>query len=248
MIYEEICRIREKLPLGSNIFYMSIEAEAIAHKATPGQFVMIRVSESFDPFLRRPLSIAGRARDQIEILFSVTGRGTSLLSKMEPKAKISVRGPLGSGFPKPKGKPLIFIGGGIGIAPLLFAYQFYPSRTILGIKDRNWKDFYEWIKARIGENLAVFSEDGSIGSKGNCIDGAEKLFNKESEIWACGPEEMISYLKKRIGGKVSRILVSLEARMACGIGGCYGCSIETQRGRRKVCIDGPVFELEEVMI
>ena len=201
MIYEEICRIREKLPLGSNIFYMSIEAEAIAHKATPGQFVMIRVSESFDPFLRRPLSIAGRARDQIEILFSVTGRGTSLLSKMEPKAKISVRGPLGSGFPKPKGKPLIFIGGGIG-----------------------------------------------IGSKGNCIDGAEKLFNKESEIWACGPEEMISYLKKRIGGKVSRILVSLEARMACGIGGCYGCSIETQRGRRKVCIDGPVFELEEVMI
>lgn len=245
MIFEVDGVVREKLKIMEGVYHISVEAPSIASLAYPGQFVLIRVCSSLDPLLRRPFSIAGVRKDCLEILFSVVGRGTELLSGIRVGEPLSLRGPLGRGFSSPQGE-LILVGGGMGIAPLLFAHQIYGGKVVFGVKDKSYKVLSDWVKGKVKGELALLSEDGSIGEKGTALDGALSLVSENSEVWACGPEAMLQGLLKSLRGKVKRVLGSLERRMACGIGGCYGCSIKTKGGMKRVCYDGPVFDLEEV--
>lgn len=245
MILELDGVVKDKLKIMEGVYHLSIEAPSIASLAYPGQFVLIRVSPTLDPLLRRPFSIAGVSEGCLEILFSVVGRGTELLSKVNVGERLSLRGPLGRGFPTPEREPLL-VGGGMGIAPLLFAHQAYGGKVVFGVRDSSYKELCEWVKSKVRGELYLFSEDGSIGEKGTALDGALSLINEGSEVWACGPEVMLQGLIGSLRGKVKRVLGSLERRMACGMGGCYGCSIRTKDGMRRVCYDGPVFNLEEV--
>lgn len=245
MIYEVEGVVGRVEKVQEGVFYLSIHAPSVASCAKPGEFVLVRVSNSYDPLLRRPLSIAGINGDFVELLFAVVGRGTTLLSEVKEGDLLSLRGPLGRGFPSPQGKPLL-VAGGMGVAPLLFAHAVYGGRLVLGVKDESWKGLCDWVKRKLKDELTLLSEDGSLGLKGTAVDGAEELSNHDGEVWACGPKAMLLNLYLRLRGRVRRVLGSLEERMACGIGGCYGCSIETKGGMRKVCYDGPVFDLGEV--
>lgn len=245
MIFEVDSIVKSKLKLNEGVFYLSMEAPSIASRVSPGQFVLVKVSQTMDPILRRPFSVAWVEGEEVGILFSVVGRGTELLSQVKVGDSLSVRGPLGKGFPSPWGKPLL-VAGGMGIAPLLFAHQVYGGRVIFGVKDGSYKALCDWVKDKVKDDLILFSEDGSIGDKGTAVFGALSLLKEEKEVWACGPEAMLKALFMELNGRVKALFGSLENRMACGIGGCYGCSIRTRVGMRRVCHDGPVFNLREV--
>ncbi|MBC7331188.1 MAG: dihydroorotate dehydrogenase electron transfer subunit [Synergistetes bacterium] len=245
MVYEIDGLVMEKAKLQEGVFYISVEAPSIASEVYPGQFVLVRVSKTADPPLRRPFSVAWVEDGRIGILFSVVGRGTRLLSEVDVGERLSLRGPLGRGFPHSSFK-LLLVAGGMGIAPILFAHQIYDGRVVFGVRDESYKGLCDWVKERVKDDLYLFSEDGSIGEKGTAVDGALSLLEEDTEVWACGPEAMLESLTFRLKGGAKRILGSLERRMACGIGGCYGCSIRTKGGMKRTCYDGPVFDLREV--
>lgn len=245
MIFELEGFVANKVKVMEGVYYLSIESPSISSVAYPGQFVLIRVSPSLDPLLRRPFSIAGVKDGCVEVLFSVVGRGTELLSRVKIGDVLSLRGPLGKGFPAPSFE-LLLVGGGMGVAPLLFAHQRYGGKIVFGVKDKVYKGLCDWIRDNVGDGLSLFSEDGSIGERGTALDGALSLARSDAEVWVCGPDAMLYEAFRVLSGKVKRLLGSFESRMACGIGGCYGCSIRTKGGMKRVCYDGPVFDLREV--
>ena len=230
------------------IFSMEIECPPLSRAARPGQFVMIRIGGVTDPLLGRPLAVYFRNGDSFSVCFQVVGRMTVLLSEALPGTVLSVRGPVGNGFGNPPSK-VTMVAGALGVAPLLFAYTENQVGTekdfILGIADGEWIPFCEWI-GKIVPDVRIFSEDGSIGTKGNVLSGLSVPMQEGSEIWACGPIPMLRAISGKFPSDGERIKVSLETRMACGMGGCLGCSINTIHGKKRVCVDGPVFSAKEV--
>lgn len=238
-----------KEPLGDGLAHLTFQAPRIAKAARPGQFVMLyplSEARSHDPLLGRPMAIAGASGGAVEICLSVAGRGTEIIYSLPIGARCRMRGPLGSGFSAPRDK-IMLVGGGIGVAPLIFAHVFYGAsassmRFVMGIPHKGWGSFVNWVSRRV-QALHVWSDDGSIGEKGSAVDAACALYSGE-EIWTCGPVTMLRSLVRRIPD--ARISASLERRMACGYGGCHGCVVPTANGPKRVCRDGPVFNAEEV--
>lgn len=238
-----------KETLGDGLAHLTFQAPRIAQAACPGQFVMLYPlsgARSYDPLLGRPMAIAGANEGTVEICLSIAGRGTEIIHSLPIGARCRMRGPLGSGFPAPRGK-ILLVGGGIGVAPLLFACAFYGAmssslRFVMGVPHIGWKPFTNWVGERV-RFLYVWSDDGSIGKKGSAVDGACTLYSGD-EVWACGPVAMLKSLIRHI--PTARVYASLERRMACGYGGCYGCVVPTVNGPKRVCRDGPVFEVKEV--
>jgi len=230
-----------------------LEASQIVPQAQPGQFVMVRCGEKGEYQLRRPLSIHQREGNQIALLFSVVGNGTLWLSQRQPGDRLDLLGPLGNGFNvNPGSKNLLLVAGGIGIAPLYFladeaikqgkevtllvgattATQLYPSKLLPKVK------------------LVTTTEDGTAGEKGMITDILPDYINWADQIFACGPLPMYrnmanNYPQLKKSGKSTQI--SLEVRMGCGLGVCYGCTVKTRKGLKQVCQDGPIFELDDVL-
>ncbi|MBN1333635.1 MAG: dihydroorotate dehydrogenase [Synergistales bacterium] len=242
--------IAEKLQkITSRVFTIDFHCPEIAHGSSPGQFVMIRFKDRLDPLLGRPFAVASAKGDSFSVWFQVVGKMTALLSEVSPGEKFTVRGPLGNGFGEPSGDKLFLVAGTLGVAPLLKVYEEFSGRldceVHLGVPDKTWKPFTEQVRQLI-PGLRIFSDDGSLGVHGTCLHGLPGEIGQREEIWACGPVGMLKALAERYPQNRSGIRVSLEARMACGIGGCQGCVIETVEGKRRVCVDGPVFSSEEV--
>ncbi|PPD58492.1 dihydroorotate dehydrogenase electron transfer subunit [Dehalogenimonas etheniformans] len=233
-----------------NVFQLRLQCPEIAHSGEPGQFVMIKCG---DNLLRRPISIsdANGPSEQFSLLIAKVGKGTDWLSSVRPGDELDIIGALGNGFTiDDRTERLLLIGGGMGIAPL----NFLASRaTGLG------KKVTLMLGARTGEllcpsshlpqvNECVFcTEDASVGIKGRVTDCPDAYIETAEQIFACGPLPMYRALAKdhRFGGKPMQI--SLEVRMACGIGLCYGCTIKTKNGQKQVCEDGPVFEMDDIL-
>lgn len=233
---------------------LHVRCPGVSLAAEPGQFVMVRPGTSRDPFLGRPLAVAWASGDSFGMVYRVVGRGTALLAGRKAGAGLQVRGPVGRGFFTSRGgEPLpsrvVLAGGSVGAAPLLFAYQrLGPSRIsgmAMGVSGSGWEEFAAWL-AESFPGAAIFSDDGSIGRAGTALEGLPREIGGDTEIWACGPEGMLRALAARYPGQGGRIRVALEARMACGMGGCLGCVIPTTAGNRRVCADGPVFAASEV--
>lgn len=228
---------------------MQIECPSISSLARPGQFIMIRFPDRLDPLLGRPLAVSSVEGDSFSLCFHVVGRMTEMLSRALPGQILSLRGPMGNGFGVPVSQKVIMVAGALGAAPLIFAYKSLPLNIekdfILGVADRSWSPFCEWISGLIPE-AKIFSEDGSIGVKGNVLNGMDKELCPGEEIWTCGPLPMMRAIDQRFDHGKERIKVSLETRMACGMGGCQGCVINTVNGKKRVCVDGPVFTAGEV--
>jgi len=232
---------------------MLVEAPDIAAGARPGQFVTISCGQ--DLILRRPLSIHRVDKtNQISILFAVVGTGTHWLSQRRKGEKLDLLGPLGNGFfIKPESKKLLLAAGGIGIAPLVFLAQRALDngklvKLLLGARTKSCLYPKKFLPE--GIETLVTTEDGSDGVKGKVTDILHKYVDWADQVYACGPLAMYQAIAKQ--SKQWRlkkpVQVSLEVRIGCGIGACFGCSIKTKKGMKQVCRDGPVFNLDEVLL
>ena len=233
-------------------YVLSFKAHGVAKKTKPGQFFNIRITDSCEPFLRRPFGAYKIDKDKIEILYKVVGKATTILSRKKTKDVLDIIGPLGNGFTlKTKA---ILVGGGHGVAPL------YALAAALGAKsglevyigartakqivcDKDFK--------KLGAKVYVATEDGSKGYKGVITELLNKkpstIDHRPSTIYACGPKPMLKEVARlSVLHKIS-CQVSLEEYMACGIGTCLGCAVKTKKGYKMVCKDGPVFDAKEII-
>ena len=244
----------------AGIFHMVLHAPSIARQAKPGQFVMVQVQQGSDPLLRRPISLCGAADDRIELLFQVRGRGTGLMAEWEPGHKANILGPLGTGFVIPPDmKTAVLVAGGIGAAPLL-----YLAKALLGFSDIK-REFYfgsktskerplieEFLSNR-GFEYFFATEDGSSAIKGFVTAALlsdlkrKSIMADQTYVFSCGPEPMLKKVSEISDNYKLKCQVSLEARMACGVGACLGCVAATIHGFKRVCADGPVFNSEDII-
>jgi dihydroorotate dehydrogenase electron transfer subunit len=265
---QALCSVASNTEVIPGTYLMWIEAPDIAPEAQPGQFITVRCG---DFTLRRPFSIhqvgndhviASEARQsQVAILFKVTGKGTLWLSQRESGQKIDILGPLGKGFAiAPKSERLLLVAGGIGIAPLFFLMQQASSQhqmiLIHGARTAAQLRYDSYEPPAIGQETVQFvpvTEDGSAGQKGMATDVLLHYLDWADQVYACGPVDMyramtqMSLRAKRSNLKLKKCQVSLEVRMGCGFGACYCCTINTKKGPRHVCRDGPVFELDDII-
>lgn len=242
-----VSKILENEKIEENIFLLKVKRD-FPQKLLPGQFAMIRINDSYDPFLLRPFSFYKVSDNTLEFLYQVKGKGTYLLSKKRVGDEIKILAPLGNSFPLPnEEEKIVIIGGGMGIAPLSFLIDFISPKvkiySFIGfptkISERIWRNFEER-----SEKFLISTEDGSFGEKGKVLDFLPDL-KDFGKIYACGPNPMLKELWKRVEGK-EKIYFSLEERMGCGIGICLGCVLMGKEKNLHICKDGPVFSGLEV--
>ena len=258
-MFEETARIIFNRKVTADTWLLGMKSPRIAKSSRPGQFVMIRVRSGMDPLLRRPFSICGTERDSFLVLYRVVGEGTAILRDAKAGEILSVLGPLGTGFELPGGDAIpLLVGGGIGVAPLLFLAQRLKKRKTLfmmGFASEKEVLALPQIKGT-RTKVSIATDDGSKGHSGFVTDlledylvksGVEK---KRHRLFACGPKEM---MKKIAGISASHSIpcqCCLEASMACGLGACLGCAIKAPESSGRayvhVCKDGPVFSTEAI--
>jgi dihydroorotate dehydrogenase electron transfer subunit len=267
-VKQALCSISSNVEVMPGVYLMWIDAPEIAAIAKPGQFITVRCG---DFILRRPFSIhqVGSSsvttsevkQSQVAILFKIAGKGTLWLSQQEAGQRIDILGPLGKGFAiAPESEKLLLVAGGIGLAPLVFlVQQALPEHQITlvhGAKTATqlFPDACQ-LPAISHERVRFITvtEDGSAGQKGKATDVLPDYLAWADQVYACGPIDMykvmapMSLPAKGSNLKLKRCQVSLEVRMGCGFGACYCCTINTKKGLRQVCHDGPVFQLDDII-
>ncbi len=237
--------------LAPEIYSMWITTEA-AKEARPGQFISV-YSKDGSRLLPRPISICEADADEgrLRIVYRIAGAGTKEFSSFESGDSIDIMGPLGNGFPQ-EGENVFLIGGGIGIPPMLELAKNLncEKQMVLGYRDENLflKDEFE----AYGE-VFVATEDGSMGTKGNVLDAIRENGLTADVMYACGPTPMLRALKHYAEEHNIRCYISLEEKMACGIGACLACVCQSKEvdhhsnvHNKRICKDGPVFLAQEV--
>ncbi len=248
----------DNLEVMPSVFRLKMEVpEAVVNGAIPGRFVHLLCSESYDPLLRRPFSLhrTDRQNRTISLLYQVVGRGTSWLSTRRAGDLLDALGPLGNGFRLgPSMQRLLLVGGGIGQAPLVAAAENairHGVAVVYAAGARNEEGLLPAGYLPEEVEYRVVTDDGSAGSRGMVTDLFAGLLGWPDQVFACGPEPMyrqMAAIARGAGIRRGMVQISLEQRMACGIGACYSCVAETRRGLKKVCKDGPVFDLMEVIL
>jgi dihydroorotate dehydrogenase electron transfer subunit len=218
-------------------------------KSKPGQFFILRTNKRLDPLLGRPFSAFDIEENTIKFLYRVKGKGTLILSKLKKGDRINLSGPFGRWYPYPE-NDFIVIAGGIGIASVFYLIKNFPDKAILFYGAREKKEIFFPEKLKLlTKKLYIATECGSLNYKGLITDlFKEKGLKLQLPIYACGPMPMIKELKKIIQNTSIPCYVAVEERMACGVGACLGCVIETKEGLKRVCTEGPVFEIGELKL
>lgn len=244
-------KVAKNSRLAPDIYSIWLEAGDIARYALPGQFVSLYCRDG-SRLLPRPISICETDRDMgvIRLVYRVVGKGTKELAGLAASDYVELMGPLGRGF-VPEGKKAMLVGGGIGIPPMLELAKRLSceKQIVLGYRDVTFLDneFYPYGKVYIS------TEDGSVGAKGNVIDAIKANKLEADIIYACGPTPMLRGIKEYAEKMGIRAQLSLEERMACGVGACLGCVCKSTYtdshshvNNKRICKDGPVFYAEEV--
>lgn len=246
-----LCKIVEKKRLTSDIYDFTVAAGKFAQMAKPGQFAHIYVPGKT---LRRPISICeiNRTTETLRFVFQIRGEGTEQLAYMQPGDTLDILAPLGSGFELgDTSRKAVFVGGGIGVPPLLEAAKVFGENATVLVGFRNQQsaillaDF-----ARNGNRVFLATDDGSAGYHGLVTDC---MWNFEFDVvFACGPLPMLKAVSRVAQERGVPCQVSLEERMACGIGACLGCAVKLRRENGEeyyghVCKDGPVFDYQKVV-
>jgi dihydroorotate dehydrogenase electron transfer subunit len=238
--------------LADSFFVIKVSSSAPMREIMPGQFVQIRIADSPSTFLRRPFSVhdIDEPSNAISFLIQVVGEGTQRLSELQPGEKLNMIYPLGSSFTLPKkGDRVLLMGGGTGIAPLLFLGRKISEAGImpqfaLGFRNSTRIIEHDEFK-KLGE-VYLATEDGSAGYKG-FVTGMSVFRKREwDRIYCCGPEAMMKTVASECSRRDIFCEVSLENLMACGIGICLCCVVPTTRGNLCTCTDGPVFNIRDL--
>uniref|UniRef100_A0A7C4EPQ8 Dihydroorotate dehydrogenase electron transfer subunit n=1 Tax=Thermodesulfovibrio aggregans TaxID=86166 RepID=A0A7C4EPQ8_9BACT len=221
-------------------------------QAKAGQFCILRLNKRFDPLLGRPFSIFDSNKNVVRFLYRVKGKGTAILSKMKKGEVLYFTGPLGRWYPYPENN-FVVIAGGIGLASVYYLIKNFPKKAFLfyGVKTEKEILFYEKLK-KMTKKVYISTENVKQDAIAEYTGVVTELFkdkgaNLNLPVYACGPMIMLKELKKIIKETVP-CYVAVEERMACGVGACLGCVIETSRGLKRICTDGPVFELRELKL
>lgn len=248
--------VLEREEIAKDIYSYVISCPEAAAAAKAGQFVHIR-AEGFT--LRRPISICeiDKEKGTVRIVFEVRGKGTDKISQLNVGDKMDIILPLGNGFTVkeiPEGKNVVVVGGGIGVPPMCGIAACYKDvKAVIGFRSKDKVILEEDLK-RIGADVVVCTDDGSYGEKGVVSVPLEKELSKGNTamIYACGPSPMLKAVIAAAERYNVPCEVSLEERMACGVGACVGCACKVRRDGKelvlRVCKDGPVFKAEEVVL
>lgn len=250
--YKEKAVILEQAEISPEIYSLWIQTERIAREARAGQFLSL-YSDDESRMLPRPISICeiDKKRGALRLVYRVAGKGTLEFSGKKPGEFLEVVGPLGNGFPLLPKKAFL-IGGGIGIPPMVELARELDceKQMILGYRDGDL-----FLKEELKEQGEVFyaTEDGSVGTRGNVLDAILKNHLEAEVIYACGPMPMLRAVKEFAREREMECYLSLEERMACGIGACLACVCKsmdvdhhTYVKNKRICAEGPVFEADEV--
>jgi dihydroorotate dehydrogenase electron transfer subunit len=254
--FQEKCIVTAVDQLAPDIYRLILQAPDIAGAAHPGQFVMVRVADRFDPLLRRPFSIHQQSADgTIGLLFKALGRGTDILANAAEGERLDLVGPLGRGFDLAHKQPVCLIGGGMGIAPLYFLAKRLlitgrvPGQdyVLLGARMRKEVSLLADEFRELGYTVQVATDDGSMGHHGFIPELLGPVLPAVVRVYTCGPRPMMKAIVSRCQRADVSCQVSLETHMACGLGACLGCTVEGVEGNYvHVCKQGPVFYSGEV--
>lgn len=247
--YQGMMTIISKKELTKDVYEMILEGEAASYITAPGQFINIKINDSLQPYLRRPMSICDYDENHIKMIFRVVGEGTKLLSQKEIGDKIDCLTGLGNGFIDLKAKKAVVIGGGLGVPPMYKLAKTLKEngvevQAVLGFgssKDVFYKEEFEAICPTY-----IATMDGSVGVKGTVIDALKENHIEFDKYYTCGPEKMLDAL---VLAYPENGYLSFEARMGCGFGACMGCSCKVKtKPYKRICVEGPVLESSEVIV
>ena len=256
--YEEIVTVLSQRSLGNDIYDLVLQTKDIARAAKAGQFVSV-YSNDKSKLLPRPISLCGidREKGTLRLVYRVTGQGTGTeeFSRLKEGDTVKLLGPLGNGFTVESGKKAFLIGGGIGVPPMLqLAKEMKAAgenlQVVMGY--RNADTFLLDEFEAVAETF-VATEDGSLGTKGNVIDAIKNEKLNADVIYACGPTPMLKALKNYAEENNMVCYISMEERMACGIGACLACVCKSRDkdahsnvNNKRICKEGPIFNAKEV--
>jgi dihydroorotate dehydrogenase electron transfer subunit len=248
-------RVKENIALNAHHNLITLSIPDAAGEPFPGQFYMIEVNRGNDPLLKRAFSLFRRTADGFQLMYRIKGRGTTLLKEMKRDDALEVLGPLGNHYPVPSEDqvPLV-IAGGIGIASVFPFLHEYQGRAFVFYGARSGDEIFVLDELKgMSREVFISTDDGSLGTKGNIVDVLDNyLDSKRTDtgkcvLYACGPYPMLKAVSKVAASKGITAYVSMEERMACGLGACLGCVVKTKTGYMRVCKEGPVFNSEEIV-
>ena len=258
MKVKEKCTVISQDCIAKDIYSLWLQTDKIAAQAKPGQFVSVYCNDG-SRLLPRPISICevDTERQALRLVYRIAGKGTEEFSKMTAGDTVEVMGPLGNGFPLDRmedGKKAFLIGGGIGIPPMVELSKQLKGEKQIVVGYRNAQTFLKEEFEAAGE-LYISTEDGSVGTKGNVMDAIREQKLEADIIYACGPTPMLRAIKQYAEANNIECYISLEERMACGIGACLACVCKSKEkdahsnvNNKRICKDGPVFLSTEVEI
>ncbi len=267
VVKTEVTDLKQTSPGNYLLFFQSMD---IASQVRPGQFVMVKCGPGPERILRRPLSVHYARSPLVALYFAAVGAGTKWLASLKSGDDLDVLGPLGNSFEvKPETKHLLLLGGGMGISPLVFlaaesvdaglevtlvhgAATASQLHGLFGLEGRpQGSQLRQNAASSLSEKIRIetTTEDGSAGRKGRITDYLGDFVSQADQICACGPAGMYaSMLQQAHLFQGKSVHVSLETRMGCGIGACFGCTVNTKKGPKRVCREGPVFDLDDLIL
>ena len=227
----------------------------LAEISTPeaGQFFMLQAGKTYDPLLKRPFSLFRYQNGILQFLYRIRGKGTVCMADVKAGEALQILGPLGNAYPGPTGD-FIAVSGGIGIASVFSLLERYPKKAYLFYGARNCDELLMLDEAKaLAKEVCITTDDGTLYNKG-LITGPLKehlesaVFTKKPlPIYTCGPTPMLKEIARIVKGRGLTCYASLEEVMACGVGACLGCVTGTISGYKRVCKEGPVFNIEDIV-
>lgn len=257
MVLQELGTIVSNKQYTDRLFVMEIKVPNIPAAVQPGQFFHLLIPGMEDHMLRRPFSVfnVNIEASTLSVLYQVVGYGSKRMTQLEPGVEVDLMGPIGNGWKAPEGtKRALLVAGGVGGAPLfMHAQELVHSgvnvEVVLGAQTKDALVVNEAYTELLGREPRISTDDGSYGRAGFCTSLVEEALASEEYdyVACCGPEPLMRIVSNMALEAGVSAAVSLEKRMACGIGACLGCIVETVHGRKRSCVDGPVFNAAEVI-
>ncbi|MBQ9020716.1 MAG: dihydroorotate dehydrogenase electron transfer subunit [Eggerthellaceae bacterium] len=253
---EETTQIVSNIKAAENLYFIDVHSPQIAQALRPGQFIHMQIPGMPDKILRRPFSVykTDAEAGTLCVLYQVVGAGTEHLSTLNAGERCSLIGPIGNAWAPPAGARCLLVGGGVGAAPLFMLAQelaqaAHGVHVVLGAQTKDALVALADYEALPHTTLSAATDDGSFGYAGFCTQPAQDAIDsgEYDYVAVCGPEPLIKIVSGLAQDAGLPCEVSLERRMACGIGACLSCVVDTVEGKKRCCVDGPIFKASEVV-